>query len=145
MTIKALHCINTGVELYKPGDIITGLSSTDEEALIAVKAAERTVEIPQDENQLTQEVEPGEVLEGMLRKFNKAEIIQYADKAEIPIQDKEATKDVIIAEIVADANANGVDVEAFSFAQLKRFATGLGFKYADTIKQEELLNLVTEK
>lgn len=145
MTVKALHCINTGVALYKPGDIITGLSSTDEEALIAVKAAERTLDIPQEKTPSTQEVEPGDVLEGMLRKFNKAEIIQYANKAEIPIKDKEATKDVIIAEIVADANVNGVDVEAFSFAQLKRFATSLGFEYADTITQEELINLVAEK
>lgn len=138
MTIKALHCINTGVELYKPGDIITGLSSTDEEALIEAKAAERTVEIPQ-------EVEPGDVLEGMLKKLTKAEIIQYANKAEIPIKDKEATKDVIIAEIIADTNANGVDMEAFTFPQLKRFATSLGFEYADNITQEELLDLMTAK
>ena len=113
MTIKALHCINTGVELYKPGDIITGLSSTDEEALIAVKAAERTVEIPQDENPPKQEVEPGDVLEGMLRKFNKAEIIQYADKAEIPIQDKEATKEQLekIQEFIEIAKEVGLEVE----------------------------------
>lgn len=145
MTIKALHCINTGVELYKPGDIITGLSSTDEEALIEAKAAERTVEIPQDENQSTQEVEPGDVLEGMLKKLTKAEIIQYADNAEIPIKDKEATKDVIIAEIIADTNENGVDMEAFTFPQLKRFATSLGFEYANNITQEELLDLMTAK
>ena len=138
MTIKALHCINTGVELYKPGDIITGLSSTDEEALIEAQAAERTVEIPQ-------EVEPGDVLEGMLKKLTKAEIIQYADNAEIPIKDKEATKDVIIAEIIADTNANGVDMEAFTFPQLKRFATSLGFEYADNITQDELLDLMTAK
>ena len=138
MTIKAIHSIKASGVRYKPGDIISGLSSADEHMLVEQKAAVYYSEEPKEKV-----IDAVAFFESVLRKMTKLDILSYADKAEIQVQ--EGTKDAIISVIMEYVKTKGIDVDAFSLQHLKKFADAVGVPYTEETKKEELADLVTAK
>lgn len=145
MAIKAVWRINTGDKVYEPGEVIAGLSSSEETRLVSMGAAV-LMDYPVIDN-VTAPVESDDdvqldALRVVLGEATKKELLAYAERAEIKGVTGTMKNDDILNAILADAKTNGIDLEAFTDDQLVQFAKAAGVEVDEVASREGILDAI---
>jgi hypothetical protein len=135
MAIKAKWKINTGEAIHEPGTVVTGLSDDEEKRLIALGAAEfiEYAPVTGDSSNAIELVAFGKILQTM----KKAELIAYAQKTGVEVDEK-MKSDQILDAIIKDIEASGVDLDALTDEQLVQFAEANGIQAGEKSREEIL-------
>lgn len=140
MALIAKYVINTGSRSFKPGELVTGLSLSEENRLITLGAAESTnreIDVSSNSNQF-------EVLEQVLHKMIKRELIAYGTELELEVDEK-MRNDELISLIMSESRENGIDISAFEEKHLHEFAELAGIERSTSFEKEVLLDAIEER
>ncbi|MGI6436403.1 MAG: hypothetical protein ACOX0F_13840 [Syntrophomonadaceae bacterium] len=146
--IKALWRINAD-RMYEPGEIIFGLSPSEETELVNMGAAEIVVEgniaeNPAPETEAHEMVNHQDIgiLEALLQPKTKRELLIYAVNAGISEVDDRMKKDDVIGLILDDAAQNGINIDAMNDDFLLEFALANDIKADGQMTREQLLDAI---
>lgn len=132
MPVQAKHAINTGDYVYNPGDIISDLTTEEEERLIRLGAA---VVVGDDKNNAE------DSLAVALGVMTNADIADYGKSIGLDFASK-ATKTDMISDILAsDADVN---LELLSDEALRVMASAEQLDVPENATREELIDILGE-
>lgn len=132
MPVQAKHAINTGDYVYNPGDIISDLTTEEEQRLIHLGAA---VVVGDDKNNAE------DSLATALDVMTNADIAGYGKSIGLDFASK-ATKEDMISDILAsDADVN---LELLSDEALRVMASAEQLDVPENATREELIDILGE-
>lgn len=132
MPVQAKHAINTGDNVYNPGDIISDLTVEEEQRLIRLGAA---VVVGDDKNNAE------DSLAVALGVMTNADIAGYGKSIGLDFASK-ATKEDMISDILAsDADVN---LELLSDEALRVMASAEQLDVPEDATREELIDVLGE-
>lgn len=133
MPVQAKHTINTGDYVYNPGDIITDLTTEEEQRLIHLGAA---IVVSEDNTS-----NDGDSFAEALGVMTNADITDYGKSIGLDFASK-ATKEDMIADILAsDADVN---LELLSDDALRVMASAEQLDAPENATREELIDILGE-
>lgn len=133
MPVQAKHTINTGDYVYNPGDIISDLTTEEEQRLIHLGAA---IVVSGDNKS-----NDGDSFAEALGVMTNADIAKYGESIGLDFASK-ATKASMIADILAsDADVN---LELLSDEALRAMAIAEELDVPDDATREELIDYLGE-
>ena len=133
MPVQAKHAINTGDYVYNPGDIISDLTTEEEERLIRLGSA---VVVGDDDKNNAEDS-----LAVALGVMTNADITDYGKSIGLDFA-SEATKADMISDILAsDADVN---LELLSDEALRVMASAEQLDVPENATREELINILGE-
>lgn len=138
MPIRAVWKIKAGGVVHEPGAIVTGLSSAEERDLIALGAA-TTVNGVEEATVGTDQIT---ALRNVLKPLTKKELLAYAERAQLQNINDKMKNDEILSAIVIDAEKQGIDLEAFTDDQMKKFTEYIGIQVEAEMTREQMLDAI---
>ncbi|WP_311532063.1 hypothetical protein [uncultured Veillonella sp.] len=133
MPVQAKHAINTGDYVYNPGDIISDLTTEEEERLIRLGAA---VVVGDDDKNNAEDS-----LAVALGVMTNADIAGYGKSIGLDLASKATKADMISDILASDADVN---LELLSDEALRVMASAEQLDVPENATREELLNILGE-
>ena len=133
MPVQAKHAINTGDYVYNPGDIISDLTTEEEERLIRLGAA---VVVGDDDKNNAEDS-----LAVALGVMTNADIAGYGKSIGLALASKATKADMISDILASDADVN---LELLSDEALRVMASAEQLDVPENATREELLNILGE-
>jgi post-segregation antitoxin (ccd killing protein) len=140
MAVKVLWRIKAD-KIYEPGEVITGLSPSDEKRLVELGAAEIVQEKTTKDIKVADDPVEIKGLHAALKIMTKKELLAYAERAGIEVSEKMKVDDIINL-LLNDAREKGVDVEALTDEQLRVFGNAIGISINEDMTKEQLLDAI---
>lgn len=132
MPVQAKHAINTGDYVYNPGDIISDLTTEEEQRLIHLGAA---VVVGDDKNNAE------DSLATALDVMTNADIAGYGKSIGLDFASKATKADMISDILASDADVN---LELLSDEALRVMASAEQLDVPENATREELINILGE-
>lgn len=132
MPVQAKHAINTGDYVYNPGDIISDLTTEEEQRLIHLGAA---VVVGDDKNNAE------DSLATALDVMTNADIAGYGKSIGLDFASKATKADMISDILASDADVN---LELLSDEALRVMAIAEQLKVPEDATREELIDILGE-
>lgn len=133
MPVQAKHAINTGDYVYNPGDIISDLTTDEEERLIRLGAA---VVVGDDDKNNAEDS-----LAVALGVMTNADIADYGKSIGLDFASKATKADMISDILASDVYVN---LELLSDEALRVMASAEQLDVPENATREELLNILGE-
>ena len=134
MPVQAKHAINTGDDVYNPGDIISDLTVEEEQRLIRLGAA---VVVGDDDNKNNAE----DSLATALGVMTNADIADYGKSIGLDFASKATKADMISDILASDADVN---LELLSDEALRVMAIAEQLDVPGDATREELIDVLGE-
>lgn len=132
MPVQAKHAINTGDYVYNPGDIISDLTTEEEQRLIHLGAA---VVVGDDKNNAE------DSLATALDVMTNADIAGYGKSIGLDFSSKATKADMISDILASDADVN---LELLSDEALRVMASAEQLDVPENATREELIDILGE-
>lgn len=132
MPVQAKHAINTGDYVYNPGDIISDLTTEEEQRLIHLGAA---VVVGDDKNNAE------DSLATALDVMTNADIAGYGKSIGLDFASKATKADMISDILASDADVN---LELLSDEALRVMASAEQLDVPENATREELIDILGE-
>ena len=133
MPVQAKHAINTGDNVYNPGDIISDLTADEEERLIRLGAA---VVVGDDDKNNAEDS-----LAVALDVMTNADIADYGKSIGLDFASKATKADMISDILASDADVN---LELLSDEALRVMASAEQLDIPENATREELIDILGE-
>lgn len=133
MPVQAKHTINTGDYVYNPGDIISDLTTEEEQRLIRLGAA---VVVGDDDKNNAEDS-----LAVALGVMTNADIADYGKSIGLDFASKATKADMLSDILASDADVN---LELLSDEALRVMASAEQLDVPENATREELINILGE-